>query len=341
MATFERTRPAVGAQAIGNARAASEVALDYAGTREQFGKPIIENQAIAFALADMATQIEAARLMVWRAAWLASQGKPFEKAEGSMSKLFAGETAVRVTEKAMQILGGNGYVGEYVVERLWRDAKLLEIGGGTSEAHEKNMARDLSKVDRLARCARRAHLGGHLRDPAARHRPHDLRRPHPLGVRTTRSGPVSSRNSWLSLGALTAVGWVVVWVLLLWGAIVEDPGLAVAASVAALAWAGMCVVLTYRNAALPRVSFRPRKDTPPRRWWSGEWWLIPLMAVLVSPAATHWLAGRTRGGRLRFGEDDAGLVEVAQVMGWVAVALVLLGCPVAWLVGRGRGRGDR
>src|SRR6476660_1546757 len=92
MSTFERTRPAVGAQAIGIARAAYEVALDYAKTREQFGKAIIEKQAIAFALADMKTSIDASRLLVWRAAWMARQGKTFESAEGAMSKLFAGET---------------------------------------------------------------------------------------------------------------------------------------------------------------------------------------------------------------------------------------------------------
>ena len=97
MATFERTRPAVGAQAVGIARAAYEVALDYAKTREQFGKPIIENQAVAFQLADMKVAIDASRLLVWRAAQMATQGRPFDAAEGSQSKLFAGETAVRVT----------------------------------------------------------------------------------------------------------------------------------------------------------------------------------------------------------------------------------------------------
>jgi alkylation response protein AidB-like acyl-CoA dehydrogenase len=144
MATFERTRPAVGAQAIGIARAAYEVALDYARTREQFGKPIIENQAIAFALADMATSIEASRLLVWRAAWLAAQGRPFEQAEGSMSKLFAGETAVRVTGQAMQILGGNGYTREYPVERMARDAKIYTIFEGTSEIQRLVIARAIS-----------------------------------------------------------------------------------------------------------------------------------------------------------------------------------------------------
>ena len=144
MATFERTRPAVGAQAIGIARAAYEIALDYAKTREQFGKPIIENQAIAFTLADMATSIEASRLLVWRAAWLARQGKAFDLAEGSMSKLFAGETAVRVTERAMQILGGNGYTREYPVERMARDAKIYTIFEGTSEIQRLVIARTIS-----------------------------------------------------------------------------------------------------------------------------------------------------------------------------------------------------
>jgi alkylation response protein AidB-like acyl-CoA dehydrogenase len=144
MATFERTRPAVGAQAIGIARAAYEVALDYAKTREQFGKPIIENQGIAFALADMATAIEASRLLVWRAAWMARQGEQFDKAEGSMSKLFAGETAVRVTEQAMQILGGNGYTREYPVERMARDAKIYTIFEGTSEIQRLVIARTVS-----------------------------------------------------------------------------------------------------------------------------------------------------------------------------------------------------
>jgi alkylation response protein AidB-like acyl-CoA dehydrogenase len=144
MATFERTRPAVGAQAIGIARAAYEVALDYAKTREQFGKPIIENQAIAFALADMKTSIDASRLLVWRAAWMARQGKRFEAAEGSMSKLFAGETAVRVTGQAMQILGGNGFTREYPVERMARDAKIYTIFEGTSEIQRLVIARAIS-----------------------------------------------------------------------------------------------------------------------------------------------------------------------------------------------------
>jgi alkylation response protein AidB-like acyl-CoA dehydrogenase len=133
MATFEASRPSVGAQAIGIARAAYEVALDYARQRVQFGRPIAENQAVAFKLADMKMHIDAARLLVWRAAWMARNSKRFDNAEGSMSKLYAGETAVWVTEQAIQILGGNGYTREYPVERMHRDAKIYTIFEGTSE----------------------------------------------------------------------------------------------------------------------------------------------------------------------------------------------------------------
>ena len=146
MATFERTRPAVGAQAVGVARAAYDYALEYAKQREQFGRPIIENQSIAFMLADMKTSIDAARLLVWRAAWMARVGQQFTAAEGSMSKLVAGETAVRVTEKAMQILGGNGYTREYPVERMARDAKIYTIFEGTSEIQRLVIARTISGV---------------------------------------------------------------------------------------------------------------------------------------------------------------------------------------------------
>jgi alkylation response protein AidB-like acyl-CoA dehydrogenase len=144
MATFERTRPTVGAQAVGIARAAYEVALDYARQREQFGRPIIENQGIAFKLADMKVRIDASRLLVWRAAWMARQRKEFTAAEGSQCKLFAGETAVWVTEQAIQILGGNGYTREYPVERMHRDAKIYTIFEGTSEIQRLVIARAIS-----------------------------------------------------------------------------------------------------------------------------------------------------------------------------------------------------
>ncbi|NUJ99966.1 acyl-CoA dehydrogenase family protein [Streptomyces lunaelactis] len=144
MATFEASRPAVGAMAVGTARAAYEVALDYAKTRSQFGRPIIDNQGIAFQLADMRTQIDAARLLVWRASWMAAAGKPFDSAEGSMSKLYASETAKKVTAQAVQILGGNGYTREYPVERMHRDAAIYTIFEGTSEIQRLVIARTLS-----------------------------------------------------------------------------------------------------------------------------------------------------------------------------------------------------
>ncbi|MFG3439624.1 acyl-CoA dehydrogenase family protein [Nonomuraea sp. NPDC047897] len=131
--TFETTRPSVAAMAVGIARAAFEYARDYAREREQFGRKIGENQAIAFLLAEMATRVDTARLLTWRAAWMARTGKRFEQAEGSMSKLVAGETAVWVTEQAIQILGGAGYTREHPVERFHRDAKIYTIFEGTSE----------------------------------------------------------------------------------------------------------------------------------------------------------------------------------------------------------------
>ncbi|MCC3776115.1 acyl-CoA dehydrogenase family protein [Streptomyces sp. UNOB3_S3] len=144
MATFEASRPAVGAQAVGIARAAYEVALDYARTRVQFGRPIIDNQGVAFQLADMRTRIDAARLLVWRASWMATAGRPFTAAEGSMSKLFAGETAKQVTAQAMQILGGNGYTRDYPVERMHRDAAIYSVFEGTSEIQRLVIARAIS-----------------------------------------------------------------------------------------------------------------------------------------------------------------------------------------------------
>jgi acyl-CoA dehydrogenase len=144
MQTFEVSRPAVGAQALGIARAAYEYALDYAKERSQFGRPIIENQAIAFALADMKMEIDAARLLVWRASWMGRTGKEFTAAEGSMSKLKAGEVAVWATERAIQILGGNGYTREYPVERMHRDAKIYTIFEGTSEIQRLVIARAIS-----------------------------------------------------------------------------------------------------------------------------------------------------------------------------------------------------
>lgn len=111
MATFETTRPTVGAMAVGVARAAYEYSLDYAKDREAFGRKIIENQSIAFDLANMKMEIDAARLLVWRAAWMGRNNVPFTAGEGSMSKLKASEVSVWATERAIHILGGAGYAG--------------------------------------------------------------------------------------------------------------------------------------------------------------------------------------------------------------------------------------
>jgi acyl-CoA dehydrogenase len=144
MQTFEASRPTVGAQALGVARAAYEYALQYAKEREQFGRKIIENQAIAFTLARMKLEIDAARLLVWRASWMGRNGVTFENAEGSMSKWKAGEVAVWVTERAIQILGGNGYTREFPVERWHRDAKIYDIFEGTAEIQQLVVSRAIS-----------------------------------------------------------------------------------------------------------------------------------------------------------------------------------------------------
>ena len=146
MQTFEASRPTVAAQALGIGRAAYEYALDYAKEREQFGRKIIENQAVAFTLARMKTELDAARLLVWRASWMGRNGHTFENAEGSMSKLKAGEVAVWVTERAIQILGGNGYTREYPVERWHRDAKIYDIFEGTAEIQQLVIARAISGI---------------------------------------------------------------------------------------------------------------------------------------------------------------------------------------------------
>ena len=146
LGAFERTRPMVAAQAIGIARAALEFARDYAVSREAFGQPIIENQGISFPLADLAADIDAARLLTWRAAWMAAQRQPFEHAEGSMSKLKASEVAVRACEQAVQTLGGWGYIKDFPVEKWYRDAKLYTIFEGTSEIQRLVIGRALRAV---------------------------------------------------------------------------------------------------------------------------------------------------------------------------------------------------
>jgi acyl-CoA dehydrogenase len=144
MRTFEASRPIVGIQAVGIARAAYEFALDYAKERNQFGRAIIENQAIAFLLADMATEIDAARLLCYRALWLARNGDGYQNAEGSMSKLKAGRTAVWVTERAIQILGGYGYIRDFPVERWHRDAKIYDLFEGTEQIQQLVISRAIS-----------------------------------------------------------------------------------------------------------------------------------------------------------------------------------------------------
>ncbi|KKE77983.1 acyl-CoA dehydrogenase [Bacilli bacterium] len=135
-------RISIGALGLGVAQASLNRALQYAKERKQFGKPIVKFQAIQFKLADMAMEIELARNMVYKAAWLKDKGKPFGK-EAAYAKLFATETAFRAANQAIQILGGNGYMREYEVERYLRDAKLLEIGEGTSEIQRLIIAREL------------------------------------------------------------------------------------------------------------------------------------------------------------------------------------------------------
>ncbi|MBI2227800.1 MAG: acyl-CoA dehydrogenase family protein [Deltaproteobacteria bacterium] len=138
-------RVGVGAMAVGIARGALEEALKYAKGRTQFGKPIAELEAIQWMLADMATEIDAARLLVHRAARLKDNGKSFVKA-ASQAKLYAAETAMRATAKAIQIHGGYGYIKDYPVERYFRDAKLCEIGEGTSEIQRMVIAKELLRT---------------------------------------------------------------------------------------------------------------------------------------------------------------------------------------------------
>lgn len=142
--TFEITRPFIAIQAVGIARAALEFATKYSKERVTFGVPISQHQSIQNHLADMAVEVEAARLLVYKASWMSSTGQPFEKAEGSMSKLKASEVAVSVTEKAIQILGGYGYIKDFPVEKWYRDAKIYTIFEGTSEIQRMVIARALT-----------------------------------------------------------------------------------------------------------------------------------------------------------------------------------------------------
>jgi alkylation response protein AidB-like acyl-CoA dehydrogenase len=153
--TLEATRPGVGAGALGIARAAYEYALEYALERKQFGRPIFSNQAISFKLADMAMEIDAARLLVWRAGWMADKGIPFERAEGSMAKCYAADVAMKVTIDAVQILGGYGYIKDYPVEKWMRDAKIFQIWEGTAEIQRVVISRAISGQRRAFSIARK------------------------------------------------------------------------------------------------------------------------------------------------------------------------------------------
>ena len=144
MMTLDGGRNGIAAQAVGIAQGALDAAVDYARERHQFGKPIAANQGIGFKLADMATSVEAARLLTYQAAWLESNGKPYGK-ESAMSKLFAGDTAMKVTTDAVQIFGGYGYTKDYPVERFMRDAKITQIYEGTQEIQRLVISRMLTK----------------------------------------------------------------------------------------------------------------------------------------------------------------------------------------------------
>ncbi|MCY7946066.1 acyl-CoA dehydrogenase [Bacillus atrophaeus] len=143
MSTLDGGRNGIAAQAVGIAQGALDAALQYAKERKQFGKPVAEQQAIAFKLADMATMIEASRLLTYQAAWLESSGLPYGKAS-AMSKLLAGDTAMKVTTEAVQIFGGYGYTKDYPVERYMRDAKITQIYEGTQEIQRLVISRMLA-----------------------------------------------------------------------------------------------------------------------------------------------------------------------------------------------------
>ncbi|WP_028776512.1 acyl-CoA dehydrogenase [Shimazuella kribbensis] len=144
MRTLDGGRNGIAAQAVGIAQGALDAALAYAKERRQFGKTLADQQAIQFKLADMATQIEAARLLTYQAAWLESKGLDYGKAS-AMAKLFAGDTAMQVTTEAVQVFGGYGYTRDYPVERMMRDAKITQIYEGTNEIQRLVIAKYLTK----------------------------------------------------------------------------------------------------------------------------------------------------------------------------------------------------
>ena len=144
MTTLDGGRNGIAAQAVGIAQGALDAAVEYGKERVQFGKPITANQGVSFKLADMATQIEASRLLTYQAAWLESNGLPYGKAS-AMAKLMAGDTAMNVTTEAVQVFGGYGYTKDYPVERFMRDAKITQIYEGTQEIQRLVISRMLTK----------------------------------------------------------------------------------------------------------------------------------------------------------------------------------------------------
>ncbi|MGH0527599.1 acyl-CoA dehydrogenase AcdA [Bacillus cereus] len=144
MQTLDGGRNGIAAQAVGIAQGALDASVEYARERHQFGKPIVAQQGIGFKLADMATDVEAARLLTYQAAWLESEGLPYGK-ESAMSKVFAGDTAMKVTTEAVQVFGGYGYTKDYPVERYMRDAKITQIYEGTQEIQRLVISRMLTK----------------------------------------------------------------------------------------------------------------------------------------------------------------------------------------------------
>jgi butyryl-CoA dehydrogenase len=146
LATLDGGRIGIGAISLGLAQAAFEYAVNYARERKAFGKPIAEQQAIQWMLADAATEIEVARNMLYKAAWLKEQKRPYNK-EAAMAKMFATEMAERVCRNAIQIHGGYGYSSEYPVERIYRDARLMTIGEGTSEIQRLVIARHVLAME--------------------------------------------------------------------------------------------------------------------------------------------------------------------------------------------------
>src|SRR6202049_2213726 len=143
MMTLDRTRPGIGAQALGIAQGALDLAVSYSKQRKQFGKPISDNQGIQFMLADMATKVEAARLLVYNVAEMIDRGEKHFSKYSSMAKMFASDAAMDVTNDAIQILGGYGYMQEYPAERMMRDAKITQIYEGTNQIQRLVIARDL------------------------------------------------------------------------------------------------------------------------------------------------------------------------------------------------------